>query len=83
MCGENQPAALFDQKLERGQRLNNASGIGDDHLAIFFVQGHIIIHAQKNPLAADIQITNRQFRHIFVLISKKFRSGSITGKGPK
>ena len=55
--GQNQFAALFNQQPQRRQRLDDARGIGDDHLAVFFLQRHVVIHAHKHAFAADIQIS--------------------------
>ena len=61
--GEDELAALFDEKLERGQGLDDAGGIVDDHLAVFFFHRHVVIHADKDAFAPDIQIANCQFCH--------------------
>ena len=66
--GQNQFAAFFNQQFQGRQRFDDARGVGDDHLAVFFFQRHVVIHAHKNAFAADIQISNSQFCHIKYLL---------------
>jgi hypothetical protein len=61
--GENDFGALFNQKLQGGKRLDDAGVIGDDHLAITFLQRHIVIHAHEHAFAANVQISNSKFCH--------------------
>ena len=63
MGGKNELAALLDQKFESRERFDDARGVGDDHLPVFFFQRHVIVHAHKDAFAADIQIPNRQLCH--------------------
>src|SRR5260221_661010 len=37
--------------------------IVDDHLAVLFLHGYVVIHAHENAFAADIQVFDRQFSH--------------------
>ncbi len=51
---QNDFCALFDQQLEGRQGFDDASRIGDDHLAIFFFQGHVEIHADEDAFASCV-----------------------------
>ena len=60
---QDQLGTLTNQQPQRRQRLHDAGGVGDDHLAILFLQRYIVIHAHKHSLALHVQISNRQFCH--------------------
>jgi hypothetical protein len=55
--------ALFDQKFESRNRFNDTGRIGNDHLTVFFFQGDVIVHPDKDAFSTDIQIPYRQLCH--------------------
>ena len=60
---EDDARGFFNQQLECRQGLVDAGDIGDDHLALFFLERHVVIHAHQHALAPNFQIVDRQLRH--------------------
>ena len=60
---EDQARALFDEQTERREGFLDARFVGDDHLAILFVERHIVIHAHENAFAMNIEVADRELCH--------------------
>jgi hypothetical protein len=56
---------FFDQELDRRQRLLDAGGVGDDHLAVFFFKRDVEVHAHKNAFSGEVEVTNGLLGHGF------------------
>src|SRR2546422_543520 len=56
--------ARIIQQFERWERFLDARHIVDGHLPVFFLHGHVVIHAHKDAFAAHVQFSNRQLGHI-------------------
>ena len=59
MGRQDQFPPLLDQESERRQSLHNSGSIRNDHLAVLFFEGDVIIDAYEDPFPADIQIFDR------------------------
>ena len=46
-------AALFDQQAQRRQGLLDARVVGDDHLAVLFLERHVVIHAHETRVCRE------------------------------
>jgi hypothetical protein len=78
MAGEDDFGALFDQELDGRQRLLNARGVRDHHLAVFLIERHVEIDAHKDAFSGKVEVTNGLLGHGFLgvrgAIHRKFRA---------
>ena len=63
MSGQEDARAFFNQQFECGQGFPDAGDIVDDHPAVFFLQGHVVIHTRQHAFAAHFEVFDRQLRH--------------------
>ena len=57
---QDDPRALFDEVADRGQGRSDPSVVGD--LAVL-VEGDVEVHPDQNPLAFDVQVSDRGNAH--------------------
>ena len=80
--GQDKLATFLDEQLQRGQGLHDPGGIGDDHLAVFFLERHVVIHAHEHAFAFDIKIANSKFCHklklfVFALQTRRINLSEV------
>ena len=76
MRGEDKFCALLNKQPQSRQSLNDARGIGDDHLAILFFERHVVIDPHEHAFASNVEISDRQLWH---KLSPQIGAQSIAG----
>ena len=56
-------SSFFDEQAERGESFFDTRLVGDDHDTILFFKRDVVIHADEDAFAMNIEIANSELCH--------------------